>query len=214
MDFDREAAAVLAHEVKNPLSLIRANMDLIKDRFKGSKEEKYVELIYREIDRINAVVSDYAAKRDERSIVFLEDLLCDVIDEYHVTDNKRVEFIIEAAGGDICVSASYSKLCILFFNILKNAVEAVEDKGSILTRIERSGDYAVISVTDNGKGIDESIAAVAGRPYVSDKENGMGLGLVICKKIAAEYGGGIGLENMPEGDCRVTVTLKAYTESA
>ncbi len=209
---EKEAAAALAHEVKNPLALIRANIDLISEKFKGSSEEKYIELIYREIDRINAVISGYAAQKDESSLVFLDDLLCDVIDEYHVTDNKAVEFIIEASGDDICVMASYSKLCILFFNILKNAVEAVDNKGSIITSIERQGEFAVVSIADNGKGIDESIAAVIGRPFVSSKEDGMGLGVAISRKIAAEYEGDITLENKTEGGCKVTVRLKAYTE--
>ncbi len=211
---EKEAAAALAHEVKNPLALIRANVELIGTAIKGKSEEKYIELIYREIDRINAVISGYVTSKagDDNAVIFLEDLLCDVIDEYHVTDNKRVEFIIEATGDDLCVMASYSKLCILFFNILKNAVEAVEDKGSIITRIERAGEFAQITVADNGSGIDESLAAVIGKPFVSSKKEGMGLGLAICKKIVDEYNGSLTMENLTEGGCRVTVCLKCYRE--
>lgn len=206
---EKEAAAALAHEVKNPLALIRANMDLIRPAVSDEESKKCIELIYREIDRINSVVTGYVFSREESEIIFVEDLICDVIDEYHVTDNKSVEFIIEAADEDLCVKASYSKLCILFFNIYKNAVEAVEEKGVILTEIEGDKELVTVKVTDNGKGLDEGIAAAVGQPFVSGKEDGMGLGIAICKRIAQEYGGDVNLENVKEGGCRATVTLAA-----
>jgi signal transduction histidine kinase len=206
---EAEAAAALAHEVKNPLSLIRANVDLIRCELTDSESKRCVELIYREIDRINTVLTDYARQRDNREIVFLEDLLCDVIDEYHITGRgKSVEFVIESSGEDICVEGSYSKLCILFFNILKNAVEAVGEKGVIKTELSCDGELAKISVTDNGGGIDENIAAVVGKPFVSGKEGGMGLGIAICKKIAADYDGDVTLENVRDGGCKAVVRLK------
>ncbi len=210
MSGEKEAAAALAHEVKNPLELIRSNLDLISAALKGKEEERHLQLIYRELDRINALLSGFTDKREECCIIYLEDLLCDVIDEYHVTGGKRVEFIIETTGDEVCVVAGYSKLCILFFNLLKNAVEAVEDKGSILTSIEKRGNTALVSIADNGRGLDESIAAVIGRPFVTSKADGMGLGLAICKKIAAEYKGTLTLENRAEGGCVATVTLPAY----
>jgi C4-dicarboxylate-specific signal transduction histidine kinase len=109
--------------------------------------------------------------------------------------------------------ASYSKLCILFFNILKNAVEAVEDKGSIVTTLDKQGDMAVITVTDNGKGIDESLYGAVDQPFVTDKADGMGLGLTISKKIASEYQGNISIENIKPHGCRVTILLKTYQET-
>jgi signal transduction histidine kinase len=206
---EKEAAAALAHEVKNPLALIRANVDLIKQELTDSESKRCVELIYREIERIDSVLTGYALQRSEKEIVFLEDLLCDVIDEYHVTGKgKSVEFVIESSGEEICVEGSYSKLCILFFNILKNAVEAVGEEGLIRTEITMDGDYAVISVKDNGPGLNESVAAVIGRPFVSDKAGGMGLGLAICKKIAAEYDGCVTLENADDGGCRAVIRLR------
>ena len=213
MKGEKEAAAALAHEVKNPLALIRANVDNIKPQIKDSSGRRCIELIYREIDRINSVITGFAARKEETEIIFLEDLLCDVIDEYHISEkDKEVEFVIETTDEDIAVRASYSKLCILFFNVFKNAVEAVGKKGSIVTEIVKDGDFALVTVTDNGCGIDESIAAVIGRPFVSCKEGGMGLGVAICKKIAAEYGGSVTLENAENGGCRVTIRLRCAEE--
>lgn len=204
---EMEAAATLAHEVKNPLALIRANVDLLKAGANGEESKKCIELIYREIDRINNVVTGYVFSKENSEIIFIEDLICDVIDEYHVTDNKSVEFVIEAADEELCVRASYSKLCILFFNIYKNAVEAVEEKGVIITEIEENNELVTVKVTDNGKGLDEDIADAVGQPFVSGKEDGMGLGIAICKRIAQEYGGDVRLENAKEGGCRAVVTL-------
>ena len=206
---EMEAAATLAHEVKNPLALIRANVDVLKAGANGEESKKCIELIYREIDRINNVVTGYVFSKENSEIIFIEDLICDVIDEYHVTDNKSVEFVIEAADEELCVRASYSKLCILFFNIYKNAVEAVEEKGVIITEIEGNHELVTVKVTDNGKGLDEDIADAVGQPFVSGKEDGMGLGIAICKRIAQEYGGDVRLENAKEGGCRAVVTLAA-----
>ncbi len=205
---ERELA--IAHEVKNPLALIRDNMDLINPLLKDKEEEKYIKLIYKELDRINAVLDSYLQPGRDLSVIFLEDLICDVIDEYHITEDKRVEFIIEATGEDLCVLASYSKLCILFFNLFKNAVEAVEDKGSIIARIDREGNMARVTIEDNGRGIDDSLRAVIGKPFVTSKSGGMGLGLTICRKIIDEYNGKLSLENSDGGGCRVGVKLKLY----
>lgn len=208
MNGEKEAAAALAHEVKNPLALIRANVDNLKPQINDSDGKRCIELIYREIDRINSVITGFASQTEETEIIFLEDLLCDVIDEYHISEqDKEVEFVIETTDEDIAVKASYGKLCILFFNVLKNAVEAVGKKGSIVTEIDREGDFAVVRVTDNGSGIDESLAAVIGRPFVSGKEGGMGLGVAICKKIAGEYGGSVTLKNAEGGGCTATIKL-------
>lgn len=213
MGVEKEAAAALAHEVKNPLALIRANVDNIKPCITDDEGQKCIELIYREIDRINTVITGYAMQKEETELIFIEDLLCDVIDEYHISEkDKRVEFVIEIDQEDIAIRGNYSKLCILFFNVFKNAVEAVGKRGSIVTEIEKEGDFAVIRVTDNGCGIDDSIAETVGRPFVSGKEGGMGLGVAICKKIAAEYGGSVTLENAEKGGCRVTIKLRCAEE--
>lgn len=209
---ENEAAAALAHEVINPLSLIRANLDVVSGAVRGSKEEKCIELIYREVERINSVLSGFAAKREDSCVIYIEDLLCDVIEEYHIVAGKNVQFVIEVSGENICVAASYSKLCILFFNILKNAVEAVGSNGSICTCIYKESEFAVVSIEDNGTGIDESIAAVIGRPFVTSKADGMGLGLLICKKITEEYEGSITMQNGDRGGCVVTIKLPLYME--
>lgn len=206
MNEEREVAAVLAGEVQAPLSQIRENTRQLSRILKDNDALRRVDIINSAIDKIEAVIN----ARADKMPVFLEDLICDVIDEYHVKDNKRVEFVVETTGDELYVYAGYSKLCILFFNILKNAVEAVGDKGSVITRIRREGEYALVSVTDNGGGIDESIAAVIDRPYVSSKGS-RGLGLTICRSIVDEYKGTLTMENTT-GGCRVCVYLKLYKE--
>jgi two-component system sporulation sensor kinase B len=199
--WDKEAAAALAQEVKKPLELIKVNAALLSSRV---EDKRPAELILKEVERINGVIAD----SNERELVFLEDLLCDVVEEYHITDSKRVEFTVEAWGDDLCVFASYSKLCILFYNIFKNAVEAVEEQGKITADIKRQCDMVTVCVTDNGNGISEDIAKEVGKAYFTTKPDGMGLGLAVSKRIAEEYGGSVELTQNKDGGCCAVVKLR------
>lgn len=190
---DSEIAAVLAHEVKNPVAIIKANIDSIKDVLPASVD-KNIEVINNAISRLDKLIESYRLmniKTSNDELIYVEDMLIDIIEDYNISKPK-IEFKYNC-NSDLSLYGSYDKLSILFYNIYKNAVEAIENRGEIITEVYSENDKIVIKITDNGKGI-EDINSV-GVPYYTTKENGTGLGILICRNIVREHSGELYFKN-------------------
>lgn len=207
---EKELAAALAHEVKNPLCLIKANVDIIK-LDSGTTYEKSINIINREINKINAVIEAFGLRVDankEWSEVSIPDMLVEIMEEYNISVcNKEIIFNMVNKSKAACIMGNRNKLSILFFNILKNAVEAIESKGEIKAEIYNDNKDLIIEIKDNGKGVDEYILKNIGKPFLSGKENGNGLGVAICKSIVREHNGEIVYQNNELGGCTVRLVF-------
>lgn len=214
-----EIAATLAHEVKNPVSLIRANIDYLELVGGTTTYQKNFKVIKRELDKISNVVGDFIefAKplniEDAEEINMLQ-LIAEVIDDLTAANDGAIEFIINGAGNihSLTVSGSRAQLSSLFLNIYKNAVEALKgvDKPAIKTKMGEACGNVVVTVSDNGAGIEQDVMERIGSPFITTKEGGSGLGLSICKNIVKRHKGGISIGNNSEDDeggCVVTITL-------
>lgn len=198
---DSEIAAVLAHEVKNPIAIIKANIDSIKSVLPESVS-KNIEIIDSAIIRLDKLVESYKIINDTTSdneLIYVEDMLIDIIEEYNISKPK-IEFRYNC-GSDLCLYGNYDKLSILFYNIYKNAVEAIDDRGEISTDVRAEKDNIVITISDSGKGI-EDINSI-GMPYYTTKSNGTGLGVLICKNIVKEHNGELYFKNNRVGSSAV-----------
>jgi two-component system, NtrC family, C4-dicarboxylate transport sensor histidine kinase DctB len=117
--------------------------------------------------------------------------------------------VIDRVPDDLKIFGSRLRLEQVFINLLQNALEAVEDHGNgrVTVSAIATGKDVAIAVADNGPGIAADILAELFQPFNSSKEKGLGLGLVICKDIVADYGGKLTVETT-EGGTRFTVHLK------
>lgn len=203
MNIGREAAAALAHEVKNPLSLIKMNVDYIKSCLDKDFEDNF-NVIEREIKKINALVTGLSFNRQP---IYLKGLISAIISEYDISlKQKNITFAIEGGDG-VFAMGDREKINILFFNLIKNSVEAIDKEGSIKVLISAENNAAKTVITDSGKGIAPSVLKNIGKPYNTDKEGGSGLGLAICTSIVNEHKGSIAFENTDKG-CKVSVLLE------
>ena len=199
---EKESSAALAHEVKNPLSLIKMNVDHIKSSLNNEFEDNF-KVIEREICRINMIVTGLSFNRQP---VYIKRLIERIIDEYDISlRHKNIKFSIKGEA-DIYAMGDTEKLNILFFNLIKNSVEAIEKEGDINIRIYKKGSRTLTEISDSGGGISEKIMSAIGQPYNTDKEGGTGLGLAICTSIVNEHKGSIAFENTDKGT-KVTVVL-------
>jgi nitrogen fixation/metabolism regulation signal transduction histidine kinase len=123
--------------------------------------------------------------------------------EISLTLDERIDFI----------EADRGRVRQILNNLVTNALEALDGVASpklqIATRFEEAADarYAVVTVCDNGPGIQRELLAGVFDPYVTSKPKGTGLGLAIVKKIVEEHGGRIDADNRPEGGARIRVVL-------
>ena len=209
-----EMAAALAHEFKNPIALIKANVDYIKSCEKDDSLEKNFSLINRELMKIDDMITLLAKKtgsayEEGEGEIIIADMIEDITNEYDISlKNKRISFLTITEEEGVRIKGERSKLSILFYNIYKNAVESIENRGNILTVISRSGKRVTVEIKDNGSGISEDEMKKIEKPFFTTKKNGSGLGLAICRSIMAEHGGSMYIKRNDMGGTTVMLIFQ------
>ncbi|MTH55533.1 GHKL domain-containing protein [Bacillus mangrovi] len=215
-----ELAASVAHEVRNPLTVVRGFIQLIgMDRKNDDpKNSEYITLVLSELDRAQEIITDYLnlAKQQyfEKNELCLSDLLEEVIKIMTSYANfKNVHFKNNIAPG-LYVSGDASRLKQVFLNLLKNAVEAVsETDGEVKITAYASHEFTRIKIKDNGVGMTAEQLARIGEPYFTLKERGTGLGLTVTFSIVEQHGGTLRYQSQPGTGTSATVSLPSISKN-
>lgn len=211
-----QIAVTLAHEVKNPLSLVRASIDLLESRDEETRHKRNYELIKVELKKIDHLIMQFLniAKgvEEEYDIVYLSDIVADTINKYDIIYD-HIDFTLDMESTELVTKGNSISLGILLDNILKNSVEAiVQGTGSVhITLKEEAGgeDGISIEIKDTGTGIEEGLKTRINEDFFTTKETGTGLGVGICHKIAKEHGGKFTISNWEKGTVATVVLPKA-----
>ncbi|OMD57747.1 sensor histidine kinase [Paenibacillus odorifer] len=186
MEIISELAASVAHEVRNPLQVTRGFLQILGER-SDQKEREYLQMAVTELDRATLIITDFLTFA-KPGLETVEQL--DVSEELrHVTGilsplaNLQGGVIELNLQPGLYVTGSSAKFKQAFINILKNSIEALKDNGLIKVTAWKSGKHIIISVHDNGEGMNRNELARLGEPYYSNKTKGTGLGLMVTFRI-------------------------------
>ena len=200
----REMAKQIAHEIKNPLTPMKLNIQYLqRAKAEGKDYNEYIERVtatlIEQIDNLSDIAtefSNFAKIPTARNQVFkLAAQLQKVIDLFETHDRARI--IFNANGFEnIEVNADREQLSRAIINLIKNGIQAIpEDKvGVVKISLHRREHMAVIAVTDNGTGIPVELRNKLFSPSFTTKTSGMGLGLAIVKNIVENFSGKIWFE--------------------
>jgi len=212
-----ELAAVLAHEIRNPLGSIRGTAEILMDDYKpGDKKYEFLEIMLKESDRLNRVVEDFLRLSRPQPLVVAP---CNIGEALH-----RVVLLVTAEARDrglrlelrahdsLELKADRDKLHQAFLNIILNGLQSMSTDG-LLTIDARwqNNDHSEIRIVfqDTGTGIPESFREKIFEPFFTTKNDGTGLGLAIARKIIEAHGGRIEWATDVHSGTAFTVILPA-----
>ena len=187
-------AAGLAHEVRNPLGVIRASASMVQESFQpGEEAHRACQFIREEIDRLNALITALLSFSRPAQPRIRAVTLSEVIDRAHRLAaeelrrrNIRLQLEAEPLGP---VQADPDLLAQVLLDLLLNAAEALGEGGCIVVRAAAGGQGVRIEVADSGVGVGQQDAEQVFEPFFTTKPNGTGLGLPMAARIVQSHGG-------------------------
>lgn len=212
----------LAHELRNPLSSIKTiSTLLIEDLDESTSHRRDLELIVSEIDRLTETTSgllQYSRPADSSSH---EACVEQVIERLlkilrHLAQQHGVSIMTRYQSHDAMASGSEATLSEIFFNLIRNAIEAAmhADKSPQVSISSEVCDHTIIvQVTDNGSGIPDDLRDTIFEPFVTGKAEGTGLGLYLVSERIRELAGDISCESPAGGGTVFTVKLPVHQQS-
>ncbi len=206
--------AGIAHEIRNPLGIIRSSSELLYTRAKeqNSPDERLLGAVYDESERLNRTVNDfldYARPQQPRmERVDAGRVLREVLAFMHVqAENKGVR-IREQLPEEVYVQGDKDLLYRAFFNLVGNAVQAApEEKGELVLSLEADDKRVTAEIRDNGPGFEDHLLERYLEPFYTTKESGTGLGLAIAQNIFEAHSASMHLENMDKGGACVRMVF-------
>jgi PAS domain S-box-containing protein len=210
-----ELAAGVAHEINNPLFAILGLTEfLLKESEDGSRARHRLELIREtglEIKEIVRALLDFAGENaEERHLVQIEDVVRSTVDLVRRTNaHKGVELVDRYDAADAVVLASQNQLKQIVLNLIANARQAMPLGGTVHVEVSRLGTHALVTVADDGPGIDPALLSRIFEPFFTTKRDlgGTGLGLSVSLGIAESHGGTLIASSEPGVGARFTVRL-------
>jgi PAS domain S-box-containing protein len=213
-----EMAAVVAHEVKNPIAGIRGALQVIESRMPAEQRDRTIiaEIIAR-LDALNGIVQDlllYARPRaPKREMVDIRSLIESTTDLLR-RDPLLALVTLNVTGRPNPLLADPEQLRIVFQNLLMNAAQAMGGAGAIDVHLAMDGQGCRVSIRDHGPGMPDEVREKAFDAFFTTKHRGTGLGLPIARRVVEAHGGQIDISPAPGGGTTVSIHLPASAQAA
>ena len=204
-------SARLAHEIRNPLSSITLNVELIRDEIEtltqrnpdtGQESRELLRVLDSEVRRVQNVTEDYLKfarlPRPRCQPVALNDLLDQQLGFMaSLFTATRVKLVTELAGNLPVIQADEAQLWQAALNLVRNALEAMPAGGTLTVRTTARENWVVLTIADTGKGMTEAERQHLFKPFFSTKVGGTGLGLPLTQQVITEHAGTIRCDSVP-----------------
>ncbi len=209
-----ELAAGIAHEIRNPLTSLRGFTQLLE--FQSSLKSEYLPIMITEIDRINTIVGELLLLAKPNKVDFREVELLELLETITTFMSAQANLhgvtirLEKTVSKPIFTYGLENKMKQVFINILKNSIEAMPDGGMITVHLTKKNEKVHITFIDQGQGIPYEILEKIGQPFFTTKEEGTGLGIMVCRSIIENHKGVMNIESEVGKGTKVEIILDAY----
>jgi PAS domain S-box-containing protein len=203
----------IAHEVRNPLNNIMLSVEQIQQDLKDEGMQLYMNIIQRNCKRISDLISELLNTSRPSEITLEKQALQNVLDDVIAASIdrltlKKIKLQVSYPNHELQVMADREKLKLALLNIVINAIEAMQEtKGQLSISLQQQNNDAVLTIADNGSGINEENISRLFEPYFTQKRNGVGLGLTFTLNILQAHKGNIEVSSQPEKGTTFTITF-------
>ncbi|ANF36319.1 two-component system, sporulation sensor kinase A [Bacillus velezensis] len=206
-----QLAAGIAHEIRNPLTAIKGFLQLMKPTM--GENEHYFEIVFSELSRIELILSELLmlAKPQQNAVkerVNLKKIISEVTALLETQANLKGIFIkTDYEHDSMYINGDQNQLKQVFINLIKNAVESMPDGGTVHILMTED-EYSVnVTVKDEGDGIPENVLKRIGEPFLTTKEKGTGLGLMVTFNLIKNHQGAIQVDSKPDRGTAFHITF-------
>ncbi|TCK93121.1 phospho-acceptor domain-containing protein [Natranaerovirga hydrolytica] len=195
-----EFNAKIAHEIRNPLSIIRSMLQLVEKNVPEVQNSSYWNSIFNEIDYVNQLLNSLTNYCNSTYInkkpIVLNDLLLDLKNSYQSYATQQSKYIsLKPCSKNVVIHADPIKIKQALSNLLKNAFEATKENALITISAKENKNTLLIKIKDTGSGISEDKLKTIFEPFVTYKPTGTGLGLSVVKNVIKEHNGSIDIQS-------------------
>ena len=200
----------LTHEIKNPIAVCKGYLDMI-DLDDVVKSKRYINIIKGEIDRSLNVIADFTEyskikiSKEEFDMVMLLD---EVYDSFKLlTSDKKINFNYKDSYDEIYLFGDYERLKQVLVNIIKNSIESIKDNGIIEMNVLLDNKKVIVTISDNGMGMDKETLDNVYEMFYTTKKNGTGLGVALSNEIIVAHNGSLKYESEVGKGTKCIITL-------
>lgn len=191
-----QMAATIAHEIRNPITVVKGFAQLLDQKEELTETEKfYIQTMLTELEYTQVIINDYLSLAKQQTgivqVIALNDEIKKTADLLTSFANQRNIGIVLKPNHDLYIKMDPIELKQLLVNIIKNGIESMDKAGFITIETEQDQGMAKIMITDTGVGLTKNQIDVLGTPFYSLKEQGTGIGLTVCYNIVQKYKGEI-----------------------
>jgi signal transduction histidine kinase len=192
-------ASQIAHEIRNPLSSITLNVELLEDEVDGSNNEAkgLIRSVLKELDRLNDIVSEYLQfsrfPKPQLKRGHADAAIQELVSNFKAPVNVRIEMKLMTSSPEVWLDDRLLRQVLE--NLVRNGVDAIEGQGFVKIETDVVDRFFVIRVKDTGRGIPPEIQARLFEPFFTTKAHGTGLGLATSQQIIFEHNGHLVVES-------------------
>lgn len=206
-----ELAASIAHEIRNPLTVVKGFLQFMNERNEVEKNAQYFKLALGELSRAEAIINEYLiiAKPHLEKIeeIPLSSITSNLIILLEPMATKQGIILEGDLEGNPLVSTDKNQLQIAIINLIKNAVEASSAGDKVSIRLRHNKDVAEMLISDTGKGMTNEQLSRIGTLFYSTKEKGTGLGTMVSIRIIKEMNGEISYKSVENVGTEVIIRI-------